>query len=142
MGWTHHWSRPTELPAELFAAAVRDWQRIQGATTVPLAGFDGTGEPQVDEEHIVFNGAAPQCCEPFEIARVEFDRRGDPAVMSFCKTESMPYDVCVQAALIVLKHHLGDLITVTSDGNDDDWHSGRQLVCDALGYGDSFRLDR
>lgn len=141
MGWTHSWRRPTELPADRFAAAAADWRRVQDKVCVAIAGFDGTGEPQVDDEHIVFNGEAPHCCEPFEVARIEFDRRGCHTVASFCKTEHQPYDICVQAALIILKHHLGDAINVTSDGEDEDWQTGRRAVQDVLGYGGDFRLD-
>jgi len=141
MGWTHYWTRPTELPAASFTAAADDWRRVREATRVDLAGFDGTGQPRIDAEHIVFNGAAPRCCEPFEIARVEFDRRGRPTVASFCKTEGLPYDVCVQGALIILKHHLQETIRITSDGTDADWLAGRRLVRAELGYGMDFRLD-
>ena len=141
MGWTHSWQRPTELPAKRFAAAVEDCRKILPALGVPMAGFDGTGEPILTDEQIVFNGQAGSQCAPFEIAVVEFDRRGRETVWSFCKTEHAPYDICVQTALVVLKHHLVDGITVTSDGRDDDWSKARQACQEKLGYGEGFVLE-
>ena len=141
MGWTHNWRRPTELPEGPFARAVSDCEKALGSMEVPLGGFDGNGRPIFDDDHIVFNGGAGQNCEPFEISRVEFDRRGRAEVRSFCKTEHLPYDLCVRAALIILKHGLGDRIVVGSDGSDDDWSNAKDAVEKALGYGQEFCLD-
>ena len=140
VGWTHYWQRPIELSAKEFAAAATDLRRLLSTIEIPLAGFDGTGSARVEDAHIVFNGKAPAHCEPFEIARVEFDRRGRQEVRSFCKTEHLPYDLCVQASLIVLKHHIGRDLSVTSDGNDVEWDAARQLVSDTLGYDVDFTL--
>ena len=140
MGWTHYWQRPTELPEVEFAHAAQDCSKMIDAIGLPLAGFDGSGEPIISDERIVFNGGPSAACEPFEIARVEFDRRGRGLVGGFCKTEGLPYDLCVQAVLLILKHYLGDLINVTSDGADEDWEEARSRAHDVLGYGDNFKL--
>jgi hypothetical protein len=108
---------------------------------VSLGGFDGTENPVFSEEHIVFNGAEGNGCEPFEIARVEFDRRGRDKVLSSCKTEQTPYDICVQVSLVILKHHLGDAICVGSDGADTDWEEARKICQECLGYGMDFKLE-
>ena len=42
IGLTHSWLRPTELPAEAFAAAVKDIQRVLKNADIPLAGFEVT----------------------------------------------------------------------------------------------------
>jgi hypothetical protein len=52
----------------------------------------------------------------------------------------LPYDVCVQTALIVLSHHLGSAIRIGSDGKDDDWAEARRICQEHLGYGEEFRL--
>ena len=140
MGWTHNWRRGTELPLAIFATAVRDCQKAFACTGVSLAGFDGTGEPVLKEEVIVFNGKDRADCEPFEIHQTECDRPGRAVFWSFCKTEHQPYDLCVQVALVILKHNLGEAITVGSDGKDDDWAGARQLCQDKLGYGENFQL--
>ncbi len=140
MGWTHSWQRQIELSATAFAAAAADLRSLLSIIDTPLAGFDGTGSPRIDDDHVVFNGKAPATCEPFEIARVEFDRRGRNEIYSFRKTEHQPYDLCVQAALIVLKQHLDGEITVSSDGDDASWAEARRLVEQVLGYGQDFKL--
>jgi hypothetical protein len=140
MGKTHYWTRPTELPAEGFAKAVADVQRVLQASSVPVAGFEGVGHPILTRDSIVLNGQAPAACEPFEIRAVEFDRRGRDRFTSYCKTQGMPYDLVVKAALIVLREHLGDHIAVTSDENDESWSEARSLVQSILGFGGDFRL--
>ncbi len=46
----------------------------------------------------------------------------------FCKTARKPYDDVIVASLIVLKHYLGELIEVSSDGQYKDWEIGLQLA--------------
>jgi len=142
MGWTHNWQRPTELPEEEFARAAEDCQKILVTLDVPLGGFTGNGAPVFSANSIIFNGTGGSGCEPFEIARVEFDRKGLELIFSFCKTEQAPYDICVQIALVVLKHHLGDAITIDSDADDNDWRQARRQCQKSLGYGKDFRLTR
>ncbi|MEI7835659.1 MAG: hypothetical protein WCK05_04515 [Planctomycetota bacterium] len=79
-------------------------------------------------------------CEPFRVHRCEKDRHGRATTWSFCKTGRAPYDLCVQVALIVLRHHLGDLFTVGSDGCDGDWQQARRFCQEHLGYGQGFKL--
>ena len=56
--------------------------------------------------------------------------------------EHCPYDICVQAALIIFKHHLGDFINVSSDGKGSDWDRARQSCEEHLGYGSDFILSQ
>ena len=141
MGWTHNWRRGTELPPATFAAAIRDCRKTLPCTGVSLAGFDGIGQPVLQEEVIVFNGEGRAGCEPFEIHQTGCDRHGRAVFWSFCKTEHQPYDLCVQTALIILNHHLGEAIAVRSDGTDADWAEARRLCQEQLGYGETFRLE-
>lgn len=97
--------------------------------------------PIVREDRVVFNGRAPLACEPLEIAAVEFDRRGRPEVRSFCKTDLLPYDLCVKAVLIVFQHHLQSHLVVTSDQKGNDWSVAREVVQSVLGYGQAFCLE-
>jgi hypothetical protein len=140
MGLTHHWERPTELPREAFRAAIEDCRTLLAVSEADIAGFDGTGEPILDEDRIVFNGQAPRACEPFEIAAVEFDRRGRPEVFGHCKTGHLPYDLYVRASLIVLAHHLRGALRMTSDADSTDWGKAQSLVEQSLGYGGDFSL--
>lgn len=52
-----------------------------------------------------------------------------------CKTAFKPYDLTVQAFLIIAKHHLGDEILIASDGNEQHWIDAQNLVDHVLGYG-------
>lgn len=140
MGWTHYWYRTCELDEAAFAQCVRDCEAVVQHSGVAVAGFDGSGRPVFSADHIVFNGQAPVACEPFEMARVEFDRRGRNEVFGFCKTEGMPYDICVQASLVIMKHRMPNAIRVGSDGDRGDWQRAIRLVQDVLGYGDEFCL--
>ena len=140
MGLTHHWHRPTELPTDDFRAAVEDCRKLIECGNVSIAGFDGTGEPILDDERIIFNGEGPTACEPFEIAAVEFDRRGRPDLFGHCKTEHQPYDLYVKAVLIVFSHHLNKSFLVSSDADNSDWDDARSLVQEHLGYRSAFQL--
>ena len=142
MGLTHYWKRPSELPADAFRAAVDDCRRLFQAAGAQLGGFEGIGDPLLNDERIVFNGLAPRACEPFEVAIVEFDRHGRPEVRSYCKTEFQPYDHFVKAALIVLHHHLGPAFQVSSDAKPEDWEEAQELTKSVLGVGDAFTLTR
>ena len=59
----------------------------------------------------------------------------------FVKTNYRPYDLAVNACLIVAKHHLGDILEVSSDGGEKDWADGKALCQHFLGYGAGFGLD-
>jgi hypothetical protein len=59
---------------------------------------------------------------------------------SCCKTAYKPYDLFVTAVLIAAKHHFGDLLTVSSDGEESNWEDGRRLCAEVLEYGHDFRL--
>ena len=141
MGYTNYWKRTPELPAMKFAAAVKDIKTIMKKLGVPLGGRDGTGRPIFRADSIEFNGRTPQDYETFAVDRL-VEPEGEPMVFEFCKTEHRPYDICVQAALIVLKHHLGAAITVSSDGDDTDWEAARNACQKWLGYGGEFRLEK
>lgn len=141
MGKTHFWRRPTELPSDQFGAAVKEIRRVVGLAGVPLAGFEGCGEPIFVEDAVVFNGVGNAGCEPFQVRDTEFDRRGRSEVFSFCKTEGLPYDLAVKAALVIFKEHLGDLIKVMSDEPESAWADARDLVMKHSGGGQGFKLD-
>lgn len=57
------------------------------------------------------------------------------------KTAYKPYDLAVNVALIIAKHHLKTDIIIRSDGEEKDWEEGRQLCQHFLGFGKDFKLD-
>lgn len=140
MGWTHYWQRDAQLAPEAFASAVADLKAVLPGAGVRLAGPEGVGEPVLEADRVLFNGEEMECYEPFVFMRVVPDDPGQAAVWGFCKTDGLPYDLCVQVALVVLHHHLGDALAVASDGSMDDWRAAVGRVQQHLGYGSEFRL--
>lgn len=140
MGWTHYWQRESELPGEAFENAVKDFKLILTSIDIPLAGFEADSDPTLNHDGIIFNGIKEQGCEPFFFKKLEIPRQLGKPVFSYCKTEKLPYDLCVKCVLVILKHYLGDRIEVMSDGTDEDWKDAKQLCHSCLGYGSDFIL--
>jgi len=59
----------------------------------------------------------------------------------FTKTAYKPYDLAVNIALIIIKHHLGKKIKVSSDGELEHWQDAMELTQTVLGYGKNFKLE-
>ena len=140
MGWTHYWECEAELPEETFSKAVEDCGVVFGKVETDISGSGGTGDAVLDSNNIVFNGADGLVCEDFSFLRIQIPRRNRDKAFAYCKTEHLPYDLCVQAALIILKHHLGDMIIVTSDASGKDWQKAKDICQEYLGYGSYFEL--
>ncbi|HET6249745.1 MAG TPA: hypothetical protein VFE47_18795 [Tepidisphaeraceae bacterium] len=141
MGYTHYWERPSVLPRPEFIAAVADCRRLCAAIGVPLAGADGTGQPTFNDNEICFNGRGEESYEAFVVKRLIVPRPSPEQITNdrasdFCKTNYLPYDLCVQGCLIVLSDHLGQAIfAVDSDGTSGQWNAARDACQRVLGYG-------
>jgi hypothetical protein len=60
-----------------------------------------------------------------------------------CKTGFRPYDLAVQCALLIAKHHLKERISVWSGGTDYHWNDARRLCYLHLNYPlVQYRIDR
>ena len=140
MGLTHYWLRFPVLPPTVFARAVEDCRKILPRLGVPLAGAVGTGPAVFSAEALMFNGVGPERCESMVVRQIERPHRDRLRVLSFTKTNRLPYDVCVRVALIILRHHLGQFFEVTSD--DANWEAAGALCQEHLGYGREFRLGK
>lgn len=57
---------------------------------------------------------------------------------AFTKTAFKPYDLAVNACLIIIKHYLGDKIKVSSDGEMKDWQDAIDICQNAFDYGKEF----
>jgi len=57
---------------------------------------------------------------------------------NFCKTAYKPYDIAVNAFLIIAKHHMGNDLNVSSDGDIEEWADAMNLCNNFLGYGNDF----
>lgn len=73
----------------------------------------------------------------------EADHLGKSGLYFSCtKTAYKPYDLAVNCFLIIAKHHLGERIMVSSDGENEHWFDGMLLCHKILGYGLEFKLDK
>jgi hypothetical protein len=105
-----------------------------GATTSPIAGdwFAGatlsTRACSGDCSHETFS--FPRVFQPQSWEEVKPE-----GWFAFCKTAYKPYDFAVTAFLVIAKHYLGDLLRVSTDGEDNDWHDAKVLCQFHLGYG-------
>ena len=152
MGFTHYFTRPLRLPKAKFEAVGKDTAVILDRikkSGIKIAGPDGKGSPEITSDRIAFNGTSKGDLghESFVLERKSmlcpWERdAGQKEKFAFCKTAHKPYDLAVCSALIVAKHHLGDSITVSSDGDmtKDEWLPAVKLVKETLGYGGDFSL--
>lgn len=66
MGYTHYWYRPEEIPKDIFRRIVDDFRKViplLEMIEVKLAGPDGTKDPIVNYDEVMFNGDA-NCGHP------------------------------------------------------------------------------
>lgn len=141
MGYTHYFTfkKDRATPAKerevSYQLAVRQCQRIlryynkqfQSGDIERLSGY--SAHCKTGSYHgINFNGAGEYAHENL-LLREHFNQNES---FNFCKTARKPYDTCVTACLIVLKHYLGDNVDIGSDGERTDWIAGLFLVRSAL----------
>ena len=142
MGYTNYWQCDSNLSEYAFSAAVNDFITILPKLDVSLAGSLGNGKPSLSTDEIIFNGSEGLVCEDFSFYRSQSSRRGRDKAFGYCKTENLPYDLCVKVALIILKHYLNNSISISSDGEDTEWDNARENCQKYLGYGNDFRTQK
>jgi hypothetical protein len=123
MGYTHYWHQAAGIPADLFAEIARDAKVIVQNSPVPLAGWDGTGEPEISDTEVGLNGADPDDYETFVL-------RPEASDFNFCKTGERPYDIVVTAILFraaKLCQERGVSFTIDSDGGLEGFTDGRKF---------------
>ena len=125
MGYTHYWN-PMEL--EVDAELAEEARAIVAASDVEIAGWDGTGEPEIREGLISLNGAGRKGCESFVL------RDDDETGFECCKTGANPYDEVVGAILLAASER-NPKLGMSSDGLwlEKEWVKARALFEKALG---------
>lgn len=128
MGYTNHWKFRTHgkntvnLDEETFKKFSKTCEKAVKRLGIPLAGGDGTGEPEFTDNYIWFNGVGEKSCETMYMERVVKQqewRRGEEWTYDFCKTERYPYDAAVALCLLIAKHFFKDDFQFRSDGESD-----------------------
>lgn len=94
---------------------------------------------------VQFNAPGAQGFEDFRFPRVHVIRTGerpDPEgrYFEYVKTGGAPYDLPVTACMLVAKHRMGDLVVITSDGEDWMWEMTRAFCLRTLGYGSEIHV--
>ena len=125
--------------------------------------YDGTGgmtslrnilEPysnqklEITDEEIRFNGReeGDRGHETFSLQRKADKRLEDYAsrldrkyIFDFCKTARKPYDIVVCCLLVILKHRLGNMIEISSDGKDWTNDEGKYYEIDGA-WSDAIKI--
>lgn len=134
MGYTHYWRQLRDFTDT-------EWQELTRLTNLILAdnegilsdGFGEGGKPEVNGEHIWFNGLRENSHETFRItkkrrAKMDYEEQEtyDKGAFEFCKTAHKPYDKYVVAVLCALYNmEVKDkIMSISSDGNTEDWTEG------------------
>jgi len=143
MGITHYWEIRKTIDSYRFAKIASDVKKAIPYLGVELADGDGTGEPEITESLIRFNGKTPNDYETFDFSRFArepyYSNIDGGLWFAFCKTgfsKTRPYDIAVKVALIIAKHHLGNDIIVTSDEGWREWVDALEIVGNIFGYMD------
>jgi len=141
MGYTHYATRPVKNAGSGFmfnklaldAKAICDHAQANG---LPLANGMGEGgtEPDFTETFFSLNGVSDETGdnghETFHWERfptLPGFRQGESEYFDFCKTAHKPYDAVVTAILIRAKVIYGSCVSISSDGDWEDWQAGREL---------------
>ncbi len=144
MGYTHYWYRQPEVSEDKMRDIIKDIQKV-------VPHYDSLlGDKDIHTEGIFLNGRGDEAHETFYFPRVVevpkhqmqeqfYIRKGQ--TFAFCKTACKPYDIAVTTSLLIIKHHLGEEISVSSDGEIGNWESAIDIVVKELGYGKGFYMD-
>ena len=138
MGYTHYFSfktRPRGQAIQIektYQKAIRECTKViqyYSAEFGGLSGFSAHAAPGLYSGLKVNGSERVGSCEDFALR----ERYALNKIPDFVKTNRLPYDTVVVACLIILKHRLGDLFEVSSDGRADDWNDGLILAKKVLG---------
>lgn len=147
MGYTHYWgvkrSRKTAKKDQIqfekaciaISKALHTYQKTV-SDDARLSGYSAHTKPG-SYGGIRFNGKGDLSHEDFSLPEYFKENEG-----GFCKTANKPYDTAVVAALILLKHYMGDAVGVSSDGDAAEWLEGLRLaktVCPSAKIPDTIR---
>ena len=128
MGYTHYWT--TKKPI-IFSK--EEWDNLKEtariifkeckAMNIKLCYDENnkSSSPRANNIEIVFNGFKNLSHETFILTPI-IDG------FNFCKTERKPYDIAVTALLIYIQNSKHPDIKVSSDGDNNDWIAGLNLL--------------
>lgn len=145
MGYTHYWSFNKAPKGQAARAEKTYLKAIKECAKIALEYNRLCKELEQDENRLSgytahtrvgeygglqINGKGGLSHESFDM-REHYNQACEEG--SFCKTARKPYDLVVVACLCVLKHRLGELMNVSSDGYKTDWVDGAAFASKCLG---------
>lgn len=96
MGYTNYFNTKKTITADARAKMVTFVNKaITLIPDIKICGWDGTGEPTITKESIMFNGD-----EAEGLDHETFSLYGDCGKFNFTKTARKPYDILVKAVLM------------------------------------------
>ena len=124
MGYTQYYEvldRKTDLKVTEIG---RDIAAVIRRCEVPIGDMDGTpgSSPLISRRRIAFNGIEPEACDDFSYPPMSDlnARFGLREGYSYCKTQRHSYDLVVCVSLLIIKHHLGDNVRISSNGRRNE----------------------
>jgi hypothetical protein len=130
------------VPSE--TAAFAQMLRVASLLSMPEEQREEESRRLWEEEHS--QRRCPGSCdfETFWFPRAVPRKAGlpssDGAVWDRTRTGYRPYDVAVTSALLIARHHMGESISIASDGGEAQWWDARLLCQSVLGYGLRVRI--
>lgn len=136
MTYTHYWLFTRDirdLPEGTYQRALVDVQRLLAYVKRTEPGLiESNTDAALTSLHcrIQFNGSTKSGRdEPFVLSAKPLANPGQ----GYCRTNRLPYDKVVTAALILLQARLGKAVMVGSDGTPEAWKAGLSLARAATG---------
>ncbi len=128
MAYTHYWNHE-EIPEPSWDRIIKDVKRLYDSVgEVITAEYDTDDPPIADKDEIRFNGRGDDGYGTFYFPRVG---KG----FAYCKTDQRNYDKAVMVVLLLIKHHAGKAVQLSSDGEEDvEWKPAIEYVRKYYGY--------
>jgi hypothetical protein len=143
MGYTHYVKRPVKNAgsAYFYGKLALDAKKLcdyANANGIRIRNGEGLGEPEFTEFDFSINGDAEGFTDDGRdlahetlywagIPTLSNHRKGESEHFDFCKTAMKPYDAVVTAILIRAKVIYGSCVSISSDGDWQEWQAGRDL---------------
>ncbi len=127
MGYTHYFPH-TSVTDEVWEKIKSDCEKIVGTGIVPVEDDRDGSEPKFTDHLILFNGVGENQHETFCL------EKAGSGGFAFCKTNRKPYNILVQACLLLYQLHSPETLKLGSDGSLEEWKDAIKLVTKTLGY--------
>ena len=144
MGYTHYWETKPKVTKAKWDNWVKTLKILLKDATILQKEYDTRAKPVVNSKEVRFNGIGEDGHETFYVKRVDTPSEwasDKTVVFGFTKTAYKPYDVYVTASLLLAKLYLEDEISISSDGEIEEWQAGVRLINSTVGKECNFEVN-